>query len=261
MTCRERKMLQEIEQQLEQSFSKELIEKLFEAYQLVYENYYQGKYRPCCFEGGRLAEVALRMLQEATIGKYIPLGQSIPRFSNEVIDLEKTDSAKFSQSIRIPRTLQVIYDIRNKRDIGHVGGDVDANFSDATLSLVSCNWILTELIRICYTSNIATAQDMVNSIVKIRIPLIQDFNGFLKILRPALKLPTKILAFLFYRGSEGATIGELNQWLGNRVLVGHMNTTLNRLEHEKSYIHRENDRYFITDTGRKYVEEHIPFQT
>jgi hypothetical protein len=254
-------MLQEIKKQLENTFSRELLDKLFESYQLVSENYYLSKHRPCCFEGGRFAEVALRMLQQVFTGTYIPLGKPIAKFSNEVLELEKADKTKFAESLRIqiPRTLQVIYDIRNKRDIGHVGGDVDANFSDATLSLVSCNWVLTEFIRIYYTSDITTAQNLVNSLVKIRIPLIQDFNGFLKILKPDLKLPSKILAFLYYRGSEGATVKELSQWLGNRVLIGHMNVTLDRLEHEKAYIHRDNDHCFITDTGRKHVEENIPF--
>lgn len=253
-------MLQKIKQQLEQAFSEELLDRLFESYQLAYENYYQNKYRTCCSEAGRFAEISLRMIQEATTGKYIPLGQPIPKFSNEVLALENADSKKFSQSIRIqiPKTLQVIYDIRNKRDIGHVGGDVDANFSDATFSLVSCNWVLTEFIRIYFTSDIATAQNMVNSIAKIRIPLIQDFNGFLKMLKPDLKLPDKILAFLYYRGSEGATIKEMNHWLANRIKTGHMNLTLGKLEHEKAFVHREAERYLITETGKKYVEENIP---
>jgi len=254
-------MLQKIKQQLENTFSRELLDKIFESYQLISEHYYLSKHRPCCFEGGRFAEVAIRMLQQVFTGTHIPLGKSITNFSNEVLKLEKADKTKYTESLRIqiPRTLQVIYDIRNKRDIGHVGGDVDANFSDATLSLVSCNWVLTEFIRIYYTSDITTAQNIVNSIVKIRIPLIQDFNGFLKILKPDLKLPSKILAFLYYRGSEGAEITELNEWLGNRVLVGHMNVTLDKLEHEKAYIHRKAACCFITDTGRKYVEENIPF--
>ena len=194
-------MLKQIRQQLEQTFNKELLDKLFESYQLAYENYYQNKHRPCCSEAGRFAEIALRMLQEATVGKYIPLGQPIPKFSNEVMKLENTDRTKFPESIRIqiPRTLQVVYDIRNKRDVGHVSGDIDANFSDATFSLVSINWIMTEFIRIYYTSDITTAQNLVSLIVKIRIPLIQDFNGFLKILKPDLKLPAKVLAFLYYR--------------------------------------------------------------
>lgn len=255
-------MLRKVKQQLENTFSKELIDRLFESYQLAYEGYYRGKYRPCSLECGRFAEVALRMLQEITTSVYTPLGTSIPNFSNEVMEIQRTDKTKFPQSIRIqiPRTLQVIYDVRNKRDVGHVGGDIDANFSDSTLSLTSCSWVLTEFLRIYYTSDIKTAQELVNSLVKIKIPLIQDFNGFLKMLKPNLSLPKKIMAYLYYRASEGATVAELNQWLSHRIRKDNMDVTLRRLEHERAFIHRDNDHCYITDTGMEYVEENIPLQ-
>jgi hypothetical protein len=255
-------MLQKIKQQLENSFNIELLDKLFESHQYLTEHYYLGRYRPCALEGGRFAEVSLRMLQQVLTGTYIPLGTHITDFTKEIRSLEQLDKTKYKETLRIqiPRTLQVIFDIRNKRDIGHVGGDVDANFSDATLSLVSCNWVLTEFLRIYYTSDIETAQNLVTSLVKVRIPLIQDFNGYLKILNPKLSLPDKVLALLYYRGSEGATVQEINTWLANRIRSDHMNTTLQRLEHDKAYIHRNDQQCFITDTGRKYVELNIPFR-
>jgi hypothetical protein len=255
-------MLQKIKQQLEKSFDRELLDKLFESHQRLTEHYYLGRHRPCALEGGRFAEVSLRMLQQVLTGTNIPLGTHITNFTDELRKLERLDKTKFKESLRIqiPRVLQVVFDIRNKRDIGHVGGDVDANFSDATLSLVSCNWVLTEFLRIYYTSDITEAQSLVNSLVKVRIPLIQDFNGYLKVLKPNLSVPDKVLALLYYCGADGATVKELHTWLANRIKVGHMNVTLSRLEHEKAYIHRDGERCFITDTGRKYVEENIPFQ-
>jgi hypothetical protein len=253
-------MIPRIRQQLEKIFSEELLDSLFESYECASENYNLGRHRPACLEGGRFAEVALRMLQQVTTGTYIPLGQSISNFRSEILQLEKADKNRFPYSVRlhIPRTLQVIYDIRNKRNVGHVGGDVDANFSDATLSLVSCNWVMTEFLRLYYISDIQTAQRLVDSLIKIRIPLIQDFNGFLKILNPNLSLPDKILALLYYRSSDGATVQELNEWFSHRIRKDHMSVTLYRLEHEKAYIHRQDDRCFITDTGMRYVMENIP---
>lgn len=255
-------MLQQIKQQLENDFSKELVDSLFECYQTAYDKYYRRDYRPSALQCGRFAEVALRMLQEETTGVYTPLGQQLPNFVNEVRKLENTQKTQFHESIRIqiPRTLQIIYDVRNKRDIGHVGGDVDANFSDATLSLVSCGWVLTEFLRLYYTSDINTAQKIVNSIVKLKIPLIQDFNGFLKLLNPDLTVPKKILSLLYYCGPDGASVDELNKWLHNKITKAHMTTTLNRLEFGKAFIHREHDQCFITDTGMRYVHENVPFQ-
>jgi len=254
-------MLEEIKQQLESYFNKELLDKLFESHQCLTEHYYLGRYRPCALEGGRFAEVSLRMLQQVLMGTFIPLGTHIADFTKETRALEQLDKNKFKESLRIqiPRTVQLVFDIRNKRDIGHVGGDVDANFSDATLSLTLCNWVLTEFLRIYYTSDINLAQNLVNSLVKVRIPLIQEFNGFLKILNPSLSLPDKVLSLLYYRGHVGATVKELNTWLANKAAGNHMNTALSRLEHAKAFIYRNNDRCFITDTGRRHAEEHIQF--
>jgi hypothetical protein len=254
-------MLNEIKQQLENTFDRQLLDKLFESHQLLTEHYYLGRYRPCALEGGRFAEVSLRMLQQALTGTFIPLGTHITNFTDETRKLEQLErTLKESLRIQIPRTVQVVFDIRNKRDIGHTGGDVDANYSDATFSLVACNWILTEFLRIYYTSDIDTAQKLVNSLVKVRIPLIQDFDGFLKILKPDLKVPDKVLSLLYYRGTEGATVKQLNEWLSHRVSGTHMNNTLSRLEHDRAFIYRKGDLCFITDTGRKYAEENIPFQ-
>jgi len=243
-----------------------LLDKLLDEYQLVNENYYLGHYRPCSLNAGRFAEVALRMLQQLTTGAFTPLGEQITKFSNEVLTLEKADSNSFPQSLRIqiPRTLQIMYDIRNKRDIGHVGGDVNANYTDATLSLTCCNWVMTEFIRIYFTTNIDTAQKMVNSIIKVRIPLIQDFNGFLKVLDPKLSVPDKIMALLYYRDNEGASVDELDNWFKEQTSLNYIKTALGRLEHDRAFIHideiSENwvqNICLITETGKRYVEQNI----
>lgn len=255
-------MIQQIKLQLESTFDRQLLDKLFESHQLLTEHYYLGRYRPCALEGGRFAEVSLRMLQQALTGTYIPLGSHITNFTDEARRLEQLDrTLKESLRIQIPRTIQVVFDIRNKRDIGHAGGDVDANFSDATLSLVACNWVLTEFLRIYYTSDVDAAQRLVNLLVKVRIPLIQDFDGFLKILKPDLSVADKVLALLYYRGTDGATVKQLNEWLSHRVSGSNMYKTLTKLEHEKAFVHRKGDLCLITDTGRTYAEENIPFET
>jgi len=254
-------MINKIKNELKWTFSNELIENLIECYRLVKKKYYLGNYRPCSHEAGRFAEVVMRMLQQTTKGNYTPLGTSLPNFADEVKKLAQLSTSSFCESIRIqiPRTLQVIYDIRNKRDVGHVGGEVDANFSDATLSYTSCSWVLTELLRIYYTSNIDEAQKLVNDTIKIKIPIIQDFDGFLKILKPNLSLPNKILALLYYRASKGATKQELKLWL-KKVRTDHFNSTLYRLEHDKAFIHISGDTVLITDSGLRYVEKNIPLE-
>lgn len=255
-------MLGKVKKQLEHSFSKELVDALFASYQILRERYYFGDFRPTALEGGRFAEAVLRILQEKTTGSYTPLDQSIGNFVNERIKIEKSDKTKFHESLRIqiPRTIQIIYDIRNKRDIGHLSGDINANYTDATLSLTACNWVLAELFRLSgVVTDIDEAQEVVNSLIKFRIPVIQNFDGFLKILSPNLGGKEKVLLLLYYCGDNGAQKQDLRRWL-KKMTDNHLNTVLSRLEHDKAYVHRDDSgRCFITDSGRRYVESKVSF--
>lgn len=255
-------MLKQIQNQLQSKFSAELINSLFSAYKEMKEKYYTGNFRPAALEGGRFAEAAIRMLQQLATGSYTPLGRTITNFTDEVRALEGLPRSTFHESIRIqiPRTLQVIYDIRNKRDVGHLGGDLHANYTDATLCLVSCNWVLAEFFRIFnVVGNIDEAQKIVDSIIKFRIPIIQEFDGFLKILNPSLSVKSKILVILYHFGDEGTETKNLYVWLKN-ISKQQILNALNELENKSAYIHRNgNDKTFITDSGRVYTEGNIQF--
>lgn len=70
-----------------------------------------------------------------------------------------------SYRIHIPRVLATIYNIRNKRGVGHLGGDVNPNFADSTFIVTCVDWILAELVRVHYTCSLDEAQKMVDSII------------------------------------------------------------------------------------------------
>jgi len=255
-------MINQIKSQLKNNFSDELVDNLISCYLLTKEKYYLGDYRPSSLEAGRFSEIILRMLQKHTTNTYTPLGQQLPNFVNEIRKLEQLPKANFHESIRIqiPRTLQVIYDIRNKRDIGHVGKEISANYTDATMSSTSCSWVLAELFRLFnVTNNLADAQKMVNSIVKYNIPIIQDFNGFKKILNTKLTLKQKILVILYTGAEEGYETKKLILWLKN-VGKQQIYNALNYLEHTNAFIHRDESQCYITDAGRKFAEKNIEFK-
>ena len=50
--------------------------------------------------------------------------------------------------LHIPRTLRLVYDIRNKRDVAHLGPDIDPNLQDSTLVVSALDWVLAEFIRL-----------------------------------------------------------------------------------------------------------------
>jgi hypothetical protein len=253
-------MLNKVKIQLENNFNQQLINLLFDSFIIAKEHFYLGKYRPACLEGARFAEIVLRMLQEKMEGNYTPLNNQINRFKDIALSFEQKNSIQFNESLRItiPHTLIIIYDIRNKRNIGHINGDINENYIDATLSMNACSWILAELFRIFnISSNIEEGNKIVNSIVKLKIPLIQDFNGFLKILKPSLGLTEKILSLLYYRGEEGCKEEELSIWI-KKVRPTNLRRALNNLEDNYAFIHKDGMKYILTNTGRTHVENNIP---
>jgi len=60
-----------------------------------------------------------------------------------------------SFQILIPRLLPALYEIRNNRGVGHVGGDVDPNYMDATMVVGAVKWIMGELTRVFHSVSVA----------------------------------------------------------------------------------------------------------
>jgi hypothetical protein len=252
-----------IKKQLSVSIDTVLVERLLRCYVELKQNYYLGKHKPSELDSAHFSEVVIRILQYVTSPghTFTSLGTRLSNFDREVARFAQLPSADFHDSVRlhIPRALQAIYGIRSRRGVAHVGGDVNPNLSDSTFVMATCDWIMTEFIRLYYTSSLEEAQKLVDSIIERKVTIIQNFSGYLKVLNPKLRVPNKILVLLYYRGEEGASTKELQHWVKTKS-TSHISTALTRLEHEKGYIHCDNSRCFITRTGIRFVEENIPLQ-
>lgn len=256
-------MLNNIKKQLSISIGSVLVERLLESYIEIKQNYYLGRHKPSELDAGHFAEITVRILQYLANfdHNFTPLEKRLDNFDKEVAHFAQLPAADFHDSLRlhIPRALQAIYGIRNRRGVAHIGGDVSPNLSDSTVVIATCDWIMAELIRLYYTSSLKEAQKLVDSLVQRKAPVIQDFSGYLKVLNPKLSIPRKILLLLYYRGEEGASTKELEHWLKIES-ASNISKALARLEHEKGYIHRDNSHCFITWTGIRFVEKNIPLQ-
>jgi hypothetical protein len=89
--------------------------------------------------------------------------------------------------------LPALYEVRNNRSVGHVGGDVDPNHMDSVAVLSMCNWIMAELVRVFHGLPVHEAQKVVDILSEIRIPVIWTDGGMKRILQPKLKLPDQLL--------------------------------------------------------------------
>ena len=64
-----------------------------------------------------------------------------------------------------------IYNIRNKRGVGHISG-ISPNKMDATYILYSCKWVLAELVRQNTGVSTSAAQSIVDDIYWLRVDLL-----------------------------------------------------------------------------------------
>lgn len=235
-------------------FSQGLVDQLLECYTEQRRNLLLGNLRPNEVEGGRFAEAAFRMLEQAAGLPPTPIGTRLN--TEALIDrLENIPAAKAHDSVRlhIPRTLRVIYDIRNKRDAAHLADGIDPNLQDSNLVSGAADWVLAEFVRIAGGISPDEAYRLVKAVTVRRIPAVEDFDGDLKTLRPKLGPGDRVLLLLYRLADGGATSKELLPWLKPSQRPN-LPRTLRQLEHENDLIVLSKGRYRITRRGINEVE-------
>lgn len=231
-----------------------LVGELLDAYEEAKSNYYLGGLRLSAVEGGRFCEAAFRLLQQRAFGKFDPLGKQL-KADKVTQSLATLPGGSQPDSVRlhIPRALRVVYDVRNNRDAAHLADGIDPNLQDATLVVGVLDWVLAEFVRLHHDVTADAAQRMVEDLVTRRAPVIEDFDGFLKVLRADLKVSSRCLVLLYQRGKQGATYEELFSWV-KPAMRRNLRRTLDTLDDDKSWVHGVGDRYVITGSGQKEVE-------
>lgn len=233
-----------------------LVDQLLESYEEAKQNLYLGKLRLNEVEGGRFCEAAFRILESVTKGKFTPLSRSLGNTDDLIAALASLPHSQHPDAIRlhIPRALRVVYDIRNKRDAAHLSDGIDPNLQDATLVCSILDWVLAEFVRL-YHGNLSAndAQDLVEDLVTRKAPVVQNFDGFLKVLNPKLGASNFCLVILYQLGKTGAKLTDLEKWVHPKMR-SNLKRTLTALVDDKAFLHAEGDFYRITRLGQQYAE-------
>lgn len=253
-------MANEIRASLVSAYPELLVDELLASYEEAKRNFYLGGLRLAEVEGGRFSEAAFRLLQQETTGSSTALGTTLD--TQEVIrTLAGLPRGSHPDSVRlhIPRALRVIYDIRNNRDAAHLADGIDPNLQDATLVATTLDWILAEFLRLHHDVSADEAQVLVENLVSRTVPIIEDFDGFLKLLNPRLGAGDQCLVLLYQRGDNGADFSELQEWVQPKARQN-LRRTLKRLVEGTASLHQVENRYFITSRGKAEVERRRLFE-
>ena len=229
---------------------------LINEYNSIIRNYIDRKWTPSELSGGRFCEVVYTILCGFATARYAPSPMKPDNFVAACRTLETNTASPRSFQILIPRILPPLYEIRNNRGVGHVGGDVDSNYMDATAMLSMTSWIMAELARVFHNLSVTDAQKLVDSLVDRKIPLVWQSGNIRRVLRPELSLRDHILILT---SSELGPVdtNDLFRWTGYSRR-SYFNSILRNL-HNSRHIELASDesKLELLPPGAAYVDQLI----
>jgi hypothetical protein len=236
-----------------------LREPLIREYQSIIQNYAEHRWSPSELSGGLFCEIVYTIIDGFTKGAYANAPSKLSNFVSACRKLEAATHIPRSFQILIPRALSALYEVRNNRGVGHVGGDVDPNHMDATLVISMCNWIMAELVRVFHNVSITEAQSLVDTLVELRIPLIWHGADIKRVLDPNLSLRDQMLLLI---ATSGGVISVEALWTWCEYENKKYFLKLLRKLHSARFIELSNNEgsVQILPPGSKYVSQRIAKQ-
>jgi len=174
----------------------DIVKALLDAYREIESNYSLEKWKPSELDAGHFVEAARRILEHELFGQATPINQQISKFTDQVLTKYEQATGDESYRMLIPRALKSVYNIRNKRGVGHIGG-VSPNEMDATYILYSVKWVLAELVRLASGLSIAETQEAVDDIVERRLSVLWKHGDITRILDTSLDAREQVLVLLY----------------------------------------------------------------
>ena len=225
----------------------------------IVTNYRLGKWEPSELSGGKLCEVVYSILDGLAKGS-LPSKSRKPRNMVDACNALAGGPPTLPRSVRIgiPRALIALYEIRNNRNVGHVGGDVDPNHMDAAVVVAMAKWILAELIRILHTVDPTEATAAVEALTSREVPMVWASSTGTRLLNPGLSTSQAILVLTYAQGGP-VPVTELlaSTEYGN---ASRFRGDLLRDLHRQRLIefNQTTDTVEISPTGIRKVETEIP---
>ncbi|MDG6999674.1 MAG: hypothetical protein JRN15_11225 [Nitrososphaerota archaeon] len=240
---------------------KPILSRLEKSYNAIKRNFREGRLEPSELNGGKFCEAVFRLLEWHTSHTYTKFGESIRNFSQATRRFEGLTGFPDSVRFHIPRTLDALYVIRNKRGVSHLGGDVDPNHMDALFVVSSCDWVMAELVRLFHNLTTDEAQALVESLVTKQVPIVWNVGSMRRILNPQLSYKDKMLILLYGESPKPVKEGDLFAW------IEHSNLSVFRRDviwpcHKQKLIEYDvgSGNIAISPKGMQYVEKTVELE-
>jgi hypothetical protein len=233
---------------------------LLEEYRGLMRAYLEGKWKSAGIDAGRFCEVAYTILEGALTGTFASAPSKPNNFPEACRQLEsKPPPVVGDRSLRVllPRALPPIYEVRNNRNVGHVGGDVTSNKMDAAYVVMGCSFVLAELVRVFHGCSVSDAQASVDALVERTIPLVWEVGPNKRVLDTKMRTADRVL-LLLYSEADWVTSAKLYDWTKYSNASVFRSKVLRALDDELLIEFDENlDRCLLTPLGIRQVEERL----
>ncbi len=179
-----------------ESLPKTLRSELLATFRKIVQNFAEGRWEPSELNGGKLCEIVYSILKGQIDGSFPNRAKKPSNIVDACRAIEKTPGISRSLKVQMPRMILALYDVRNNRNVGHVGGEVDPSHMDAVCVLQMSKWLIAELVRVLHDCPVDEAASVVEALSERETPLVWKVGGRTRVLNPALNMKQKMLLVL-----------------------------------------------------------------
>jgi len=233
----------------------QIVEALEKEYGEMESRFARRDWAPAELSGGRFAEGMLRYMEwKESGGKYTPIGTQINR--QKVVNKVRNNGG-VPEGIRyyMLGCAEILMDIRNKRDVAHLGDIVDVDEMDSRLLLRMAKWALAEIIREESGLSPIQVQTLIDRLSSREFGLVEEIDGDLVVVASHLKASERALVALYHSFPEPIEISVLRA----AVKYAH-STNFRRLLEDKAQngiVYIKGDSVYLTQKGTAWVDKNI----
>jgi len=246
----------DLQEFLETDFGSELGHSLVDEYFSLKQNHDLCIWRLSELESGRFCEIAIRCCEYVCRHEFTELNSSV-KFDKIVNKVQNTPigTAHDSHRLLIPQILQVIYRIRNSRNVSHFSDDLDPSHMDSEYLVNCCDWVIAEFVRVSQKIPASEAINLVKKITTNMLPVLEEIQGEVVVLAHALSLKDKILVLVNYADDAGFEAKQIIESLPREKGTS-LRSAKSRLLNEIMIIETKG-RLFITQLGKQRIRDII----
>jgi len=233
---------------------------LLDEFNKLARHYRESRWEPAELNGGKLCEIVYTILKGHVDSAFPPAPAKPGNMVDACKALESAHNFPRAIRIQIPRMLVALYEIRNNRNVGHVGADIDPNHMDATVVYGLARWVLSELVRIFHSISPEDATAVVDALTEREIPLLWRIGERTRVLGTQLSAKHKTLVLLY--GSAGAVSARDIASSIDYKNVSQLRQKVLRPAHDEDLLDfdMKADTALLSPIGARFVEQNIPLK-